>query len=88
MLAESIKCYDEGVVKEPWAIDLAMVLGTGFSPPRGGPLHVVDSIGAETLLSNLQLLHQKLGDRFEPPQRLAVMAAQNETFFESIAVPA
>lgn len=88
MLSESIKCYDEGVVKEPWAIDLAMVLGTGFSPPRGGPLHVVDSIGFDTVLSNLKRLQDQFGDRFEPPQRLADMAQQNETFFDSIAVPA
>ena len=88
MLSESIKCYDEGVVKEPWAIDLAMVLGTGFSPPRGGPLHVVDSIGAGTVVSNLKRLQEKLGDRFEAPQRLIDMAQQNQTFFESIAIPA
>ncbi len=87
MLSESIKCYDEGVVKEPWAIDLAMVLGTGFSPPRGGPLHVVDSIGADTVVSNLKRLQEKLGDRFQPPPRLTAMAQQNETFFESVAVP-
>lgn len=88
MLSESIKCYDEGVVREAWAIDLAMVLGTGFSPPRGGPLHVVDSIGAETVLANLERLQEKLGDRFAPPQRLANMAKQNETFFDSLPVPA
>ncbi|NND97772.1 MAG: multifunctional fatty acid oxidation complex subunit alpha [Pirellulaceae bacterium] len=88
MLSESIKCHVEGVVKEPWAIDVAMVLGTGFSPPRGGPLHVVDSIGADTVLSNLKRLQEKHGDRFEPPQRLAEMAEHNETFFDSLEVPA
>ena len=88
MLAESIKCYDEGVVKEAWAIDLAMVLGTGFSPPRGGPLHVVDSIGAETVLSNMKLLQQKLGDRFEPSQSMTELAQQQDSYFEAIPVPA
>ncbi len=88
MLSESIKCFAEGVVKEPWAIDLAMVLGTGFSPPRGGPLHVIDSIGTGTVLSNLKRLQKRLGDRFEPPQRLVDMAQQNETIFDSLEVPA
>ena len=87
MLAESVKCYDEGVVKEPWAIDLAMVLGTGFSPPRGGPLHVIDSIGAATVVSNAKRLQQRLGDRFNPPPRLIQIAEQQETFFEPIDVP-
>jgi len=86
MLAESIKCYDEGVVKEPWAIDLAMVLGTGFSPPRGGPLHVVDSVGADKVVANLKRLQAMLGDRFEPPQRLVDMSQPNETFFDRIDI--
>jgi 3-hydroxyacyl-CoA dehydrogenase/enoyl-CoA hydratase/3-hydroxybutyryl-CoA epimerase len=86
MLAESVKCYDEGVVTEPWAIDLAMVLGTGFSPPRGGPLHVIDAIGADTVLSNLKRLQERLGDRFEPPRRLADMAAQQHKFFEPVGI--
>jgi 3-hydroxyacyl-CoA dehydrogenase/enoyl-CoA hydratase/3-hydroxybutyryl-CoA epimerase len=88
MLSESIKCHAEGVVKEPWAIDLAMVLGTGFSPPRGGPLHVVDAIGADTVLSNFTRLQEKHGYRFEPPQRLVSMAEHQETFFDSLEVPA
>ncbi len=87
MLSEAVKCYDEGVVKQAWAIDLAMVLGTGFSPPRGGPLHVVDSIGAETVVTNLKRLQDALGDRFEPPQRLVDMSQRNEQFFDLMDVP-
>jgi 3-hydroxyacyl-CoA dehydrogenase/enoyl-CoA hydratase/3-hydroxybutyryl-CoA epimerase len=81
MLAEAIRCHEEGVVKEPWAIDLAMVLGTGFAPHRGGPLHVVDSIGLGLVLGNLSRLRGKLGDRFIPPKELIEMSNLGKSFF-------
>ena len=81
MLIEAIKCHEEQVVSEPWAIDLAMVLGTGFAPHLGGPLHVVDSIGTGTLLANVQLLQEQCGSRFAPPAKLNEMANENQTFF-------
>ena len=67
MLVESIRCLEEHVVEQAWAVDLAMVLGTGFAPHRGGPLHVVDAIGAGTVLMNLQRLRVCYGERAEPP---------------------
>jgi 3-hydroxyacyl-CoA dehydrogenase/enoyl-CoA hydratase/3-hydroxybutyryl-CoA epimerase len=70
MLAEAIRCSDEAVVEYPWAIDLAMVLGTGFAPHRGGPLRLVDQIGAITVHSNLDKLRSQFGDRFAPPTKL------------------
>ena len=81
MLAESIRCYEEKVVAEPWAIDLAMVLGTGFAPHLGGPLRVVDSIGAHRVLGNMRLLRSRRGPRFDPPKLLVSMANSGETFF-------
>ncbi|MCO8121137.1 3-hydroxyacyl-CoA dehydrogenase NAD-binding domain-containing protein [Stieleria sp. TO1_6] len=74
MLAEAIRCDEESVVDHPWAIDLGMVLGTGFAPHRGGPLSVVDAIGAETVLENLNRLHKSYGERFAPPKELQDLA--------------
>lgn len=81
MLAEAVRCHEEGVVKEPWAIDLAMVLGTGFAPHRGGPLHLVDAIGLGTVIGNLNQLREKLGDRFIPPKQLIEMSDLGKSFF-------
>ncbi len=81
MLAESIRCLEEHVVDQPWAIDLAMVLGTGFAPHRGGPLHVVDQIGAHRVLSNAKRLSAMCGPRFSPPEKLIQMAEAEATFF-------
>ncbi len=87
MLAEAIRCYEEQVVGQAWAIDLAMVLGTGFAPHMGGPLHVVDSISTPTLLTNMKFLQQQCGDRFTPPETLVRMASDNHAFFESDNLP-
>ena len=38
MVAEARRCLEEGVAESPDHIDLAMILGTGFPPFRGGPL--------------------------------------------------
>ena len=81
MLVEAIRVYDEGVVKEPWAIDLGMVLGTGFAPQRGGPLHTVDAIGLGIVSRNLSCMRTQLGDRFAPPKRLVGMSDRGECFF-------
>ena len=81
MLAESMRCLEEKVIEQPWAVDLAMVLGTGFAPHLGGPLHVVDSIGAHRILANMRRLRAKCGPRFTPPKSLIDMADEGTKFF-------
>ena len=81
MLAESIRCHQEKVVREPWAIDLAMVLGTGFAPHLGGPLHLVDAIGHQQVLQNQCRLRSVFGKRFAPPKSLFATADRGLKFF-------
>ena len=38
MVAEARRCLEEGVAESADDVDLAMILGTGFPPFRGGPL--------------------------------------------------
>jgi len=54
------------VVEDPQLLDAGMVYGTGFAPFRGGPLHYIESVGADTLFQRLQALEQQLGPRFKP----------------------
>jgi 3-hydroxyacyl-CoA dehydrogenase/enoyl-CoA hydratase/3-hydroxybutyryl-CoA epimerase len=68
MLIEAVRCLELGIVDQPWAVDLAMVLGTGFAPHRGGPLHMIDAIGRDTFTSNLIQLRSLHGARFSTPQ--------------------
>lgn len=67
MLAEAVRCQREHVVEHRWAIDLAMVLGTGFAPHRGGPLNLLDQITTDVFSQNLFRLKRQLGDRFQSP---------------------
>ncbi|MDG2220610.1 MAG: 3-hydroxyacyl-CoA dehydrogenase NAD-binding domain-containing protein, partial [Rubripirellula sp.] len=81
MLAEAVRCHEQQIVEEPWAIDLAVVLGTGFSPHTGGPLHLIDTIGVKTVAANLAVLHAHFGDRFSVPDELTEMSAHGESYF-------
>jgi 3-hydroxyacyl-CoA dehydrogenase/enoyl-CoA hydratase/3-hydroxybutyryl-CoA epimerase len=66
MINEVGFCMQEGVVAESWMADLAMILGTGFAPFRGGPMTLAEGIGHPTLLNNLHVLSARYGERFKP----------------------
>lgn len=48
MVSEAERCLAEGIVATADEVDLAMILGTGFAPFRGGPLAYAGSLGTET----------------------------------------
>lgn len=43
MSQEAASCLDEEIADSPESIDFAMVMGTGYAPFRGGPLHHADA---------------------------------------------
>jgi 3-hydroxyacyl-CoA dehydrogenase/enoyl-CoA hydratase/3-hydroxybutyryl-CoA epimerase len=43
MSEEAARCLDEEIADSPASIDFAMVMGTGYAPFRGGPLHHADA---------------------------------------------
>ena len=47
-------------------IDLAMVLGTGWAPHRGGPLRYADERGLANVVEALEALEAQHGRRFTP----------------------
>lgn len=51
---EAVKCLDEGIAASVADIDLAMVMGTGYPPFRGGPIAWVNSFGAANAAAALQ----------------------------------
>ncbi|MEZ6051935.1 MAG: 3-hydroxyacyl-CoA dehydrogenase NAD-binding domain-containing protein [Planctomycetaceae bacterium] len=60
------QCLHDGIVEEPWMVDLGMVLGTGFAPFRGGPLRLAETWGRDRLREQLNTLADLCGPRFEP----------------------
>jgi 3-hydroxyacyl-CoA dehydrogenase/enoyl-CoA hydratase/3-hydroxybutyryl-CoA epimerase len=86
MINEAAKCLDEGVVREAWMVDLAMVLGTGFAPFRGGPLHTADALGLDRLVREMDELARTAGPRFEPSPLLRSLAAEGRRFHGEVGV--
>ncbi len=79
MVNEAARCLEEAVASAE-DIDLAMVLGTGFAPFRGGPLRYADGVGCKAVVAALH--HLSLREpRFLPCALLERLAAGNGTFF-------
>ena len=70
MIAEAYRCLDEGVVASADELDLAMILGTGFPPFRGGILRYAETYGIDRVAEDLAQWREKEGSRFEPPPSL------------------
>ncbi len=81
MLVEATRALEERIVTDVRDIDLALVLGIGFPPHRGGLFHWADTIGAETILEKLKPL-AALGKRFEPTQMLLEAAKKGIRFYD------
>jgi 3-hydroxyacyl-CoA dehydrogenase/enoyl-CoA hydratase/3-hydroxybutyryl-CoA epimerase len=80
MVNEAAACLAEGLVTDAGTIDLAMVLGTGWAPHRGGPLRYADDWGAGEVVRVLTGLARRLGPRFEPCPELRRRAETGERF--------
>ena len=53
MVNEAAMAFGEGLAETAEAIDLAMVLGTGWAPHRGGPLRYADERGLAAVVEAL-----------------------------------
>ncbi len=80
MINEAVRCLESGIVRTPEEVDLAMVMGTGFPPFRGGLLRWADVEGLERIVEGLARFESEHGDRFSPAPRLRQMAEADQTF--------
>jgi 3-hydroxyacyl-CoA dehydrogenase/enoyl-CoA hydratase/3-hydroxybutyryl-CoA epimerase len=85
MVNAAAACVGESLPERPEQVDLAMVLGTGWAPHRGGPLHYGDSRGLPEVVRVLQGLAQRLGPWFEPCAELRRRAQSGQRFCPEIA---
>tara|TARA_B100000745_G_scaffold177162_1_gene116022 strand:+ start:9 stop:1694 length:1686 start_codon:yes stop_codon:yes gene_type:complete len=74
MFNEACYALQENIVESAGFLDLAMVMGTGFPPFRGGILRYADAVGVACLRDRLQELSDLLGGRFEPAPLLEEVA--------------
>jgi len=82
MINEASLILDEKIVASAGELDLAMIMGTGFPPFRGGLLRYADSLGAAHVVSRLEALAQSAGSRYQPNEPLRRLAAKNGSFYE------
>jgi len=81
MINEAAICLDEGVVREPRDVDIAMVMGTGFPPFRGGLLRYADSVGIPIVADRLSRLAEAQGEQFRPADLLGTMVREQRRFY-------
>lgn len=80
MSNEAALALSEQLTSDAAALDLAMVLGTGWAPHRGGPLRYADDRGLSDVVQALTALAVRHGKRFEPCAELRSRAENNAAF--------
>jgi len=81
MVNEAAMILDEKIVASPAELDLAMIMGTGFPPFRGGLLRHADKLGLPYILARLDDLFQKHGKRFLATAALRKLAERDGKFY-------
>jgi 3-hydroxyacyl-CoA dehydrogenase/enoyl-CoA hydratase/3-hydroxybutyryl-CoA epimerase len=79
MVNEAALVVSEGLANAA-TVNLALVLGTGWAPHRGGPLRYANDRGLRDIVESLTNLAARHGRRFEPCPELRRRAEANEAF--------
>lgn len=64
MVDEAFRCLEDGIVNEPWQIDLAMLHGAGFPAFRGGLMTWAEREGMYRIAKELKFLEDAHSKRF------------------------
>ncbi|MFP5431141.1 MAG: 3-hydroxyacyl-CoA dehydrogenase family protein, partial [Gammaproteobacteria bacterium] len=80
LVNEVARCLEENIVASPAEADMALIMGIGFPPFRGGACRYVDQMGVANYVALCEK-YAHLGKAYEAPQLLKDMAAGNKKFF-------
>jgi 3-hydroxyacyl-CoA dehydrogenase/enoyl-CoA hydratase/3-hydroxybutyryl-CoA epimerase/enoyl-CoA isomerase len=80
LVNEVARCLEENIVASPAEADMALIMGIGFPPFRGGACRYVDQMGAANYVALCEK-YAALGKAYEAPKLLRDMAAANQKFF-------
>lgn len=76
-ILEAAACLEERIIQSPADIDMALVLGVGFPPHRGGLLAYADSVGLQSIVRKCEgYVHLGAGYRPSPVFRDLAMAGR------------
>jgi 3-hydroxyacyl-CoA dehydrogenase/enoyl-CoA hydratase/3-hydroxybutyryl-CoA epimerase len=87
MVNEAAACLGEGIVSAAEDVDLAMIMGAGWAPHRGGPLRYTDDRMLPKVLQGLNELAARLGPRFVPCAELRGRAEREDGFYPKSDAP-
>jgi 3-hydroxyacyl-CoA dehydrogenase/enoyl-CoA hydratase/3-hydroxybutyryl-CoA epimerase len=79
---EAARSVEENIITDPREADVGAILGFGFAPFTGGPLSMIDGMGAKAFVALCDDLAQRFGKRFEPNAALRAMAASGGRFYK------
>jgi len=82
MVNEAARCLEEKVVATAEDADYGMVLGTGFPVYRGGPLRYAESIGLKKVVTDMDAIHSRAGEKFAPCDLLRQHSQDGATFYQ------
>lgn len=80
MINEAARCLEEKIVEKAEFLDLALIMGIGFPPFRGGLLAYADKTGLPKIHETLEKFTQKYGMRFTPAKYLTKLAENDGKF--------
>ncbi len=82
MVNEAAMCLEEGIIEKPEYLDMAMIMGTGFPPFRGGLCRYADAVGIANVVTRLNELESKYGKRFKPAKLLVELGKEGGKFYK------
>jgi 3-hydroxyacyl-CoA dehydrogenase/enoyl-CoA hydratase/3-hydroxybutyryl-CoA epimerase len=85
MINEAALILHEKIVATAGELDLAMIMGTGFPPFRGGLLRYADALGGPYILGRLDELSSRVSPRFRPSEPLKRLAERDGKFYQTYA---
>ena len=81
MLNEAAMACSENVVRCARDGDIGAIFGIGFPAFRGGPLRMIDDLGAGRVVETLYHLQEQFGERFRPAPSLLEMARGSRRYY-------
>lgn len=81
MINEAARCMEEKIIQRPDYLDMALIMGTGFPPFRGGLLRYADTLGTPYIVDRLKEFEKTEGSRYAPCQLLLTMSQNNRKFY-------
>jgi len=81
MINEAARIVEEELVRDVADVDIGMIFGTGFAPFRGGLLRYADSVGADSIVTDLELFARNFGPRFQPAPFLQGLSVSGKKFY-------